>query len=175
MSERRFPPPWSVKEQDACYVVRDRGGQALASVYFEKNKAAGRAALSLSARTSLAQVTRDDAAVSIIARHACPACPLSGTSSVGRSQDRKGGAEDDCSGKCDLCHVGHCTISFVCSAAGAATAHPIRSTNDLVIPGRIFVYLGTRFFTVTNGTSACNLAVIISRHFHCEILAMSAL
>jgi hypothetical protein len=32
---RRFPPPWSVEEQSACYVVRDRGGQALAYVYFE--------------------------------------------------------------------------------------------------------------------------------------------
>jgi hypothetical protein len=32
---RRFPPPWSVEEQDACFVVRDHGGQALAYVYFE--------------------------------------------------------------------------------------------------------------------------------------------
>ena len=32
---RRFPPPWSVEEQPACFVVRDRGGQALAYVYFE--------------------------------------------------------------------------------------------------------------------------------------------
>ena len=32
---RRFPPPRSVEEQDACFVVRDRNGQALAYVYFE--------------------------------------------------------------------------------------------------------------------------------------------
>jgi hypothetical protein len=32
---RRFPPPWSVKELDACFVVRDGNGQALAYVYFE--------------------------------------------------------------------------------------------------------------------------------------------
>jgi hypothetical protein len=32
---RRFPPPWSVEEQDACFVVRDQNGQALAYVYFE--------------------------------------------------------------------------------------------------------------------------------------------
>jgi hypothetical protein len=31
MSPRRFPPPWSVEELDACFVVRDPG-QAL--VYF---------------------------------------------------------------------------------------------------------------------------------------------
>jgi hypothetical protein len=35
MPERRFPPPWSVEEQDACFVVRDHSGQALAYIYFE--------------------------------------------------------------------------------------------------------------------------------------------
>jgi hypothetical protein len=30
-----FPPPWSVEELDACFVVRDHNGQALAYVYFE--------------------------------------------------------------------------------------------------------------------------------------------
>jgi hypothetical protein len=33
--ERRFPPPWSVDETDACFIVRDANGQALAYVYFE--------------------------------------------------------------------------------------------------------------------------------------------
>jgi hypothetical protein len=33
---RRFPPPWSVEEQDACFVVRDHNGQQLAYVYFEE-------------------------------------------------------------------------------------------------------------------------------------------
>jgi len=33
---RRFPPPWTVEEQDACFVVRDDNGQALAYVYFEE-------------------------------------------------------------------------------------------------------------------------------------------
>jgi hypothetical protein len=32
---RRFPPPWSVEETDACFIVRDKNGQALAYVYFE--------------------------------------------------------------------------------------------------------------------------------------------
>jgi hypothetical protein len=27
MVERRFPPPWSVEELDACFVVRDHNGQ----------------------------------------------------------------------------------------------------------------------------------------------------
>ena len=33
---RRFPPPWSVEELDACFVVRDHSGQALAYVYYEE-------------------------------------------------------------------------------------------------------------------------------------------
>jgi hypothetical protein len=32
---RRFPIPWSVEETDACFIVRDASGQALAYVYFE--------------------------------------------------------------------------------------------------------------------------------------------
>jgi hypothetical protein len=35
LSACRFPPPLSVEEQDACFVVRDHNGQALAYVYFE--------------------------------------------------------------------------------------------------------------------------------------------
>jgi hypothetical protein len=35
MTDRRFPPPWSVEEQDACFVVRDHNGQQLTYVYFE--------------------------------------------------------------------------------------------------------------------------------------------
>ena len=35
MSPRRFPPPWTVEELDACFVVRDNNGQQLAYVYFE--------------------------------------------------------------------------------------------------------------------------------------------
>jgi hypothetical protein len=31
MTPRRFPPPWSAEETDACFIVRDHGGQALAS------------------------------------------------------------------------------------------------------------------------------------------------
>jgi hypothetical protein len=35
MPAAAFPPPWSVEEQPAFFVVRDHGGQALAYVYFE--------------------------------------------------------------------------------------------------------------------------------------------
>ena len=36
-SNRHFPPPWSVEDyNNACYIVRDRDGQALAYVYYEQ-------------------------------------------------------------------------------------------------------------------------------------------
>jgi hypothetical protein len=35
MRADRFPPPWSIEEQAACFIVGDRSGQALAYVYFE--------------------------------------------------------------------------------------------------------------------------------------------
>ena len=33
---RRFPPPWSAEETDACFIVRDHNGQAPAYVHFEE-------------------------------------------------------------------------------------------------------------------------------------------
>jgi len=35
MPARRFPPPWSIDELEACFVVIDSAGQKLAYVYFE--------------------------------------------------------------------------------------------------------------------------------------------
>jgi hypothetical protein len=32
---RRFPPPWSVEDIGATFVVRDHSGQQLAYVYFD--------------------------------------------------------------------------------------------------------------------------------------------
>jgi hypothetical protein len=36
MTPRRFPPPWSVEEHPACFIVSDANGQALAYVYYEE-------------------------------------------------------------------------------------------------------------------------------------------
>jgi hypothetical protein len=33
---RSFTPPWSIEETAACFVIKDRGGQTLAYVYFEE-------------------------------------------------------------------------------------------------------------------------------------------
>jgi hypothetical protein len=35
MAARRFPPPWTVEDIDAAFVVRDQNGQGLAYVYYE--------------------------------------------------------------------------------------------------------------------------------------------
>ena len=52
MTPRRFPPPWTVEDKDACFIVRDNNGQALAYVYFEDES--GR-------RSAAHLLTRDDA------------------------------------------------------------------------------------------------------------------
>jgi hypothetical protein len=50
---RRFPPPWTVDEyNDACFIVKDKNGQALAYVYFESEQ--GR-------RTAAYLLTKDEA------------------------------------------------------------------------------------------------------------------
>jgi len=37
MSQRGFPPPWTVKQAgDACFIVCDANGQKLAYVYYEE-------------------------------------------------------------------------------------------------------------------------------------------
>jgi len=35
MPSQPFPTPWFVEEPEACFVVRDHGGQPLAYVYYE--------------------------------------------------------------------------------------------------------------------------------------------
>ena len=52
MSSRRFPPPWSVEETDACFIVRDANRRALAYVYCEEEP--GR-------RAAAKLLTRDEA------------------------------------------------------------------------------------------------------------------
>ena len=49
---RRFRPPWTAEETDACFIVRDHGGQTLAYVYFEEEP--GR-------RSAAHLLTRDEA------------------------------------------------------------------------------------------------------------------
>jgi hypothetical protein len=36
LTPRRFPPPWSIEERPACFIVKDASGQALAYVYYEE-------------------------------------------------------------------------------------------------------------------------------------------
>jgi hypothetical protein len=49
---RRFPPPWIAEETDACFIIRDHNGYALAYVYFKEEP--GR-------RSSAHLLTRDEA------------------------------------------------------------------------------------------------------------------
>ena len=50
---RRFPPPWTVEDKnDACFIVHDANGQAVAYVYYEEET--GR-------RSAANLMTRDEA------------------------------------------------------------------------------------------------------------------
>jgi hypothetical protein len=40
LNPRRFPPPWTVEDIGAAFVVRDHNGQQLAYVYFEEEPSA---------------------------------------------------------------------------------------------------------------------------------------
>jgi hypothetical protein len=52
MAARHFPPPWSVEELEACFVVKDGAGQKLAYVHYEEEP--GR-------RSATKSLTRDEA------------------------------------------------------------------------------------------------------------------
>ena len=53
MNTRRFPPPWTVEDHnDACFIVKDRAGHALAFVYYQEEP--GR-------QTAANLMTRDEA------------------------------------------------------------------------------------------------------------------
>jgi hypothetical protein len=58
---RRFPPPWIAEETDACFIIRDHNGYALAYVYFEEEPGRQSAAKLLSkdeARRIAANITK---------------------------------------------------------------------------------------------------------------------
>jgi hypothetical protein len=53
VKSRRFPPPWTIEDHDeACFIVKDRNGHALAYVYYEEEP--GR-------RSAANLMTRDEA------------------------------------------------------------------------------------------------------------------
>ena len=52
MTARRFPPPWTVEDHLACFIVKDANGLAVSYVYFE-SEPGRRAAANL--------MTKDDA------------------------------------------------------------------------------------------------------------------
>ncbi len=52
MPSRSFPPPWTIDDNGACFIVKDENGQALGFVYYEEEP--GR-------RSAANLLTRDEA------------------------------------------------------------------------------------------------------------------
>ena len=57
LDRRRFPQPWFVEETPACFIVRDRAGQALAHLYYEES--AGLSAANLLTKDQARRSARD--------------------------------------------------------------------------------------------------------------------
>jgi hypothetical protein len=54
MTARRFPPPWSIEETGACFIVRDGAGQAAAAAERGQEKAR----LTFASRASIGHAPR---------------------------------------------------------------------------------------------------------------------
>ena len=59
---RRFPPPWSIEELEACFVVKDTSGQKLAYVYFE-DEPGRRSAAKLLTKDEAQRIAAEDLAI----------------------------------------------------------------------------------------------------------------
>jgi hypothetical protein len=84
MSKRRFPPPWTVDEMNAaCFIVRDKNGQALGYFYFEQEPGRRAAANLLTQRRGAAHGGQLRQAPELNVRLPTIKSPPAGTSAAG--------------------------------------------------------------------------------------------
>jgi hypothetical protein len=69
MSGRRFPPPWTVEDRDACFIVKDRNGYALAYVYYEEEPGR-RSAAHLMTKDEARRIAANTAKLPVLVRRA---------------------------------------------------------------------------------------------------------
>jgi hypothetical protein len=68
MPDRRFSPPWDIEDNGACFIIRDKNGQALSYVYYENEP--GRRSAGATHRHQYRQIAGADKAAPVLSKRA---------------------------------------------------------------------------------------------------------
>jgi len=79
VTQRRFPPPWSVEETAACFIVRDHNGQRF------EDEPGRRSAARLLTRDEARRIASKRGEASRVAQQTVVECPLSGEADIERT------------------------------------------------------------------------------------------
>jgi hypothetical protein len=89
MTGRRFQPPWTAEEaNNACFIVKDANGTALAFVYFEDDPGR-RAAANLMTKDEGCRIAGNIARLPELLRAEAAGCECAGAEAIGRADQER--------------------------------------------------------------------------------------